>query len=139
MRAGTTVVGFACLAFAITSAAMAGVPYSCQYGLGPWAYYPAGGYGYPVSSYGGERLPFYTLYPPVYYSHVVPRPFGYSPFAYPPAVLTPDPNLNPIGGHPAGAAGQPSRPPLRIVNPFVVNAEMVPVPEPLAPAEPRSK
>ncbi len=53
----------------------------------------AGGYGlgfYNYSSYDMPRIPYYALYPPVYYSYPVARPYGYSPFAYPPGVLTPE-------------------------------------------------
>ena len=34
--------------------------------------------------------PYFALHPPVYYSYPVPRPYGYSPFAYPPTVKTPE-------------------------------------------------
>ncbi len=62
-----------------------------------------GGYGLGFFNYGDntginfERIPYYALYPPVYYSHIVPRPYGYSPFAYPPGTMTPDvsPNVKP--------------------------------------------
>jgi hypothetical protein len=37
-----------------------------------------------------ERIPYYALYPPVYYSYPVPRTYGYSPFAYPPGTMTPE-------------------------------------------------
>ena len=37
-----------------------------------------------------NNLPFFALHPPVYYSYPVPRTYGYSPFAYPPGVMTPD-------------------------------------------------
>ena len=54
----------------------------------------AGGYGIGSYNYGGginqPTLPYFSLYPPVYYSHPVPRTYGYSPFAYPPGVMTPD-------------------------------------------------
>jgi hypothetical protein len=37
-----------------------------------------------------ERIPFYALYPPVYYSHIVARPYGWTPFAYSPdAIILP--------------------------------------------------
>ncbi len=36
-------------------------------------------------------LPYFALYPPVYYSQSVPRPYGYSPFALPPGVLPVEP------------------------------------------------
>lgn len=47
-------------------------------------------------NYGGnyninqQRIPYYALYPPVYYSYAMARPYGYSPFAYPPGVMTPE-------------------------------------------------
>jgi hypothetical protein len=63
-------------------------------GLG--AFGGGGGYGFGYFNYGsginnaGDHIPFYALYPPVYYSFPVARPYGYSPFAYPPGVATPD-------------------------------------------------
>jgi hypothetical protein len=39
---------------------------------------------------GYYRIPYYALYPPVYYSYPVARPYGYSPFAYPPGTITPE-------------------------------------------------
>ena len=53
------------------------------YGLGFYNY----GYGSGIDT---PRLPYYAVYPPVYYSYIVPRPYGYSPFAYPPGTLTPE-------------------------------------------------
>ena len=54
-----------------------------------------GGYGLGFFNYGNtgryfERIPYYALYPPVYYSYPVPRTYGYSPFAYPPGTMTPE-------------------------------------------------
>ena len=54
-----------------------------------------GGYGLGFFNYGNtgvymERIPYYALYPPVYYSYPVPRTYGYSPFAYPPGTPTPE-------------------------------------------------
>jgi hypothetical protein len=47
-------------------------------------------YYYPVYPQGLDRsLPYYAAHPPVYYSHVVARPYGYSPFAYYPGIVTP--------------------------------------------------
>ncbi len=37
-----------------------------------------------------NNLPYFALHPPVYYSEPVPRTYGYSPFAYPPGIMTPD-------------------------------------------------
>ncbi len=64
-----------------------------QNGLGGFG---AGGYGLGFFNYGSglydmnNHIPFYALYPPVYYSYPVSRPYGYSPFAYPPGVPTPE-------------------------------------------------
>jgi hypothetical protein len=59
-----------------------------------------------------NNLPFYALHPPVYYSYPVPRTYGYSPFAYPPYVMTPEF---------AGASE-----PLEIINPHVDSTEAKP-------------
>ena len=53
-----------------------------------------GGYGfYPglqYSIYGQDYIPYFSRHPPVYYSYPVPRTYGWSPYAYPPGVLTPE-------------------------------------------------
>lgn len=54
--------------------------------FGPGAY----GLGYFDYGYNQPRIPYYALYPPVYYSYPVARPYGFSPFAYPPGAMTPD-------------------------------------------------
>lgn len=59
-----------------------------------------------------NNLPFYALHPPVYYSYPVPRTYGYSPFAYPPYVMTPE----------FAAASEP----LEIINPHVEGTEAKP-------------
>ncbi len=74
---------------------------SSGWGVGYYNY--SGGYG----GGGYQRPPYYALYPPVYYSHPVARPYGYSPFAYPPGVMTPDVPQNKIEASPI------------IYNPFV--------------------
>ena len=56
-----------------------------------------------------KNLPYFALHPPVYYSYPVPRTYGYSPFAYPPGVMTPE------------LVGPPE--PVTIINPHVPNAE----------------
>ena len=62
---------------------------SAQIGIGPGAY-GMGFYNFNNSlSDSYYRVPYYSLYPPVYYSHPVARPYGYSPFAYPPGTITP--------------------------------------------------
>ncbi len=80
----TLLLGMAC------SLAAAGDA-KAQYGLN-------GGYGYGCGVYDLGRLygvladnvPYYAAFPPVYYSVPVPRTYGYSPFAYPPGVMTPE-------------------------------------------------
>jgi hypothetical protein len=63
---------------------------SAQMGIGGGAY-GLGFFNYGAYSYGGNyRMPYYALYPPVYYSYPVARPYGYSPFAYPPGTITPE-------------------------------------------------
>ena len=62
------------------------------------AYGCAGGYGYGWGAWDVGRLysvlaqnvPYYAAFPPVYYSVPAPRTYGYSPFAYPPGVMTPE-------------------------------------------------
>ncbi len=52
-----------------------------------------GGLGLGFFNYGAgsyQRPPYFAMFPPVYYSYAVPRPYGYSPFAYPPGVTTPE-------------------------------------------------
>lgn len=52
-----------------------------------------GGCGWDIAELYRElynNLPYFALHPPVYYSGVVPRTYGYSPFAYPPGTMTPD-------------------------------------------------
>ncbi|HEX4150150.1 MAG TPA: hypothetical protein VHY20_14220 [Pirellulales bacterium] len=90
---------------------------------GPFLY----GAGYGLFVY--ERIPQYSLFPPVYYKHPVPRPYGWSPYAYPPGA--PTPQVTPVSRRvitvntyvaqsdaaDAAAAGKPV--PLVIHNPFV--------------------
>jgi hypothetical protein len=87
------------------------------------------GFGWPTSCGAGDGVPYFALFPPVYYSYRVPRTYGYSPFAYPPGILTPSPGLQRMaGGQNASLASdrespaQQGRPPLRINNPFVVQS-----------------
>lgn len=97
---------------------------ACGQVSGGFAYAPAWlGYGYP-STYVTEAVPYYSLYPPVYYSCRVARTYGYSPFAYPPGVMTPGsepPRSVTQYAYPAGemSESQQSPAPLRIDNPFV--------------------
>ena len=81
-----------------------------------------GGAGSPFLAYGfwGSSLynsqtwqtpPFYALFPPVYYTAPVPRPYGYSPFAYPPGFITPE--VEPIQAK-------------QIINPYVPQKPVTP-------------
>ena len=55
----------------------------CGHGYGGYGL----GYLYNSLQY---NVPYFAAFPPVYYSYPVPRTYGYSPFAYPPGVMTPD-------------------------------------------------
>jgi len=57
--------------------------------------------------FGNSIVPYFSLYPPVYYSHSVPRPYGYSPFALP------------AGVQPAEALAGPIDKSEEIINPHV--------------------
>lgn len=91
-----------------------------------WGGFPGYGYGYNI--YTSERVPFYAISPPVYYKHPVPRPYGYSPFAYPPGVLTPPATTAPpeviinryvrMPAQPATTTAAAPKPEI-ILNPFV--------------------
>ena len=52
--------------------------------------------GWPYGFYQDEHIPYFALHPPVYYSQPVPRPYGWSPFAYPPGVMTPNVACEPL-------------------------------------------
>jgi hypothetical protein len=65
-----------------------------------------GGFAPWYSGYTHEYVPYYAVHPPVYYSYPVPRAYGWSPWAYPPGVLTPE-ILGEAGG------------PKEIINPHV--------------------
>ena len=97
------------------------------------------GYGYGLLYQSLQyNVPHFAAYPPVYYSYPVPRTYGYSPFAYPPGVMTPEvaeevkpltiinphvPSAEPktvsdSSDRTAAASKQPE--PLVIINPFVM-------------------
>jgi hypothetical protein len=111
-----------------------------------------GGFGIGIGGFGDcgwdlaelyrelyNNLPYFALHPPVYYSEIVPRTYGYSPFAYPPGVMTPEvacapqpvtinnpyvPATKPAtapAGQPTDRAASVSQPvePLVVINPFV--------------------
>jgi hypothetical protein len=77
------------LAFALaaiwgTSKAQAQGPYCGGWG-GCGINFPYGLYGSRVND-----VPYFSMFPPVYYSLPVPRTYGWSPFAYPPGTMTPE-------------------------------------------------
>ena len=62
-----------------------------QYWLGDHhGYFYGGGYSSPYASGRIPTPPYFAIHPPVYYSYPVPRSYGYSPFAYPGIVATPE-------------------------------------------------
>ncbi len=108
------------------------------------AQFGGGGYGsyrgFPYYNiYGMDSVPYYSLHPPVYYSYPVPRPYGYSPFAYPPGTPTPEilaaPAAQPkvtVNPYTPSSRGRRDRPaertaayhPQVILNPFVQEADL---------------
>ncbi|MEX0611170.1 MAG: hypothetical protein WD738_24170 [Pirellulales bacterium] len=98
------------LTFAVLIAALSliAVPARACDGCGSgWDY----GYGWLYNSLRYE-VPHFAAYPPVYYSYPVPRTYGYSPFAYPPHVMTPE------------IVGETE--PLEIINPHVPSTQQKP-------------
>ena len=87
---------------------LAGQSAHAQYGGGCDGGY---GYGYLYNVLRYE-VPHFAAFPPVYYSHPVPRTYGYSPFAYPPHVMTPE------------IVGEVQ--PLEIINPHVDSTQVKP-------------
>ena len=73
-----------------------------------------GGFAPWYTGYTREHIPYYAMHPPVYYSYPVPRPYGFSPWAYPPGVMTPE-----ILGEMTG--------PKEIINPHVPRADAKPM------------
>jgi hypothetical protein len=108
--------------------------------LGPSqaAAFGPGAYGLGFFNYGAYgndmyyRIPYYALFPPVYYSYPVARPYGYSPFAYPPGTITPEipqktaaiEYLNPfVPQRPKVSEDKTASAPRVYNNPFVKRAE----------------
>lgn len=93
-----------------------------------WDGFYGGGWLYPgYNLYASDTVPYFALHPPVYYSRPVARPYGYSPFPYPPYVMTPDPKMRTpvLIRNPYVSAVEPGEgpQPLRIVNPYVTAVE----------------
>lgn len=54
------------------------------FGMGLQSPFFVGNFGYVRPS---EEIPYFAKFPPVYYSHIVPRPYGVSPYATPPGIV----------------------------------------------------
>jgi hypothetical protein len=63
------------------------------FGLGAQAPFFVGNFGYVRPS---EELPYFAKFPPVYYSHIVPRPYGVSPYAVPPGIAPTEYMVQPL-------------------------------------------
>ena len=84
------------------------------------------------SVYPRDYIPYFSLHPPVYYSYPVARPYGYSPYAYPPGTMTPEVSVErpliientfvPKKAISAPKRDRVARTPLRISNPYVVRS-----------------
>jgi hypothetical protein len=99
---------FLICATVIGGLSIAGQSANAQCGGGcDWGY----GYGYLYNVLRYE-VPHFAAFPPVYYSAPVPRTYGYSPFAYPPNVMTPE------------IVGEVE--PLEIINPHVDSTQLKP-------------
>jgi hypothetical protein len=53
-----------------------------------WGGFGGGLFGFELNG-NEDRIPFYALHPPVYYSYPIARPYGDSPFASPPGYYGP--------------------------------------------------
>lgn len=56
-----------------------GLNYGYQFGTG---FQSANGFGF-TRGFAREQPPYFAKFPPVYYSHIVKRPYGISPYAAP--------------------------------------------------------
>ena len=106
----------------------------------------AGGFGYGAHVWGSPYPadltdlyavgaiplpPYFALHPPVYYEMPIPRTYGYSPWAYPPYVSTPEivepgPEIIQNKFVPQPSKGKSEKPkivsaPLKIRNPYVIS------------------
>jgi hypothetical protein len=76
---------FAALLVLVAQSSPAKAQGFCGGGWGCGGNYPYGLYGNRIN-----EIPYFSLFPPVYYSMPVPRTYGWSPFAYPPGTMTPE-------------------------------------------------
>ncbi len=91
------------------------------FGLGVNNSFPVIGQSY----FDRNDIPYFAKFPPVYYSHIVRRPYGVSPYAVPPGIA------------PIEMSIAPSEPQL-IVNPFVAPSIPTSPGVPLSPSVPLS-
>jgi|694.fasta_scaffold145538_1 hypothetical protein len=71
-----------------------GRSYGAGYGFGLGANpFFVGNFGYIRPS---EEPPYFAKFPPVYYSHIVPRPYGISPYAAPPGIIPTEYMVQPL-------------------------------------------
>jgi len=104
--------------------------------VGPY-YHGYYAWALPPSIYVNDYIPYYAAHPPVYYSYPVPRPYGFSPYAYPPGTMTPEPKAEaPVtiqneffrpGDVHKPAKDQTAAAPRQIVNPYVLTGADAPV------------
>lgn len=93
-----------------------------------WHYWGAATYG-GVLPIKASSLPHFAVYPPVYYSLPIARPYGTAPFAHLPAAAGAGVYIGPgtvfvnPSGPKADPAAPPSSKPLVIVNPFAAKSE----------------
>lgn len=92
-------------------------------GFGNWGPWSGELFGLELNE-DENRIPFYALHPPVYYSYPIARPYGDSPFASPPGYYGPGAIVD--GG------------PQTIINPYAQPGNAAPeaVPAPPTPAKP---
>jgi hypothetical protein len=126
---------FSALAVCLLLLASANQASAQGFGCGNQGIGSSTGFGVSGSLYGLGYVPvppYFALHPPVYYSYPVPRTYGYSPFAYPRTVMTPEYRapqpLDVINPHVApaekkneatSASFQTASAPLMVINPFV--------------------
>jgi hypothetical protein len=68
---------------------------SDSYADGNW-WWGGSPYGFNNINRSDREIPFYAEHPPVYYSYIVPRTYGQSPYAYWPGPYTPTLTPEPI-------------------------------------------
>jgi hypothetical protein len=134
---------FATVACAVVAATIAS---TSAHADGPFCDSWCGGINYPFGLYGNRinDVPYFAMFPPVYYSAPVARTYGFSPFAYPPGVMTPEvvqapapqeiinphipqkPPTKPSSADSAHTAENRTPRPQTIINPFVHVADSSP-------------